>query len=61
LSGQITLSRFAALCPQIARAPAIRAAIALEPKLNLSAMHAVEGTDVALIHGIRYVNLAPID
>jgi hypothetical protein len=30
-------------------------------RLNESAMLAVEGTDVTLIHGIRYVNLALID
>jgi len=53
-------SRFVALCPQVART-SHRAAIALQPVLNESAMLAVEGTDVALIHGIRYVNLALID
>jgi hypothetical protein len=48
------------VCPQVART-SHRAAIALQPVLNVSAMLAVEGTDVALIHGIRYVNLAMID
>jgi hypothetical protein len=55
-----SLSRFVALCPQVVRT-SHSAAIALQPVLNGSAMLAVEGTDVALIHGIRHVNLALID
>jgi hypothetical protein len=61
LSDQVPLSiPIFALCPQVARA-SHRAAIALRPVLNESAMLAVEGTDVALIHGIQYVNLALIE
>jgi hypothetical protein len=61
LSDQVPLSILIfALCPQVARA-SHRTAIALQPVLKVSAMLSVEGTDVALIHGIRHVNLALID
>jgi hypothetical protein len=49
------------LCARRSHAPATARQLPLQSVLNLSAMLAVEGTDVALIHGIRHVNLALID